>query len=118
MKKLLALLLLIPFVGNGQIYQMETDTIPVGSMDTVKVRLLILDTCYQDNNKFMATPFVVNAYRVSIRQKYIDEPGSFCTNCTNYWVFVMFLDNKKRPLSKCIEIWKYNQYSHGVINFY
>lgn len=81
------------------------DTIPIGKLDTVAIKMLVSDNRVGEGT---VPAFVIRGYEVNIRQPYINEPGTFCWNCPNYWQHVMYLDYKRRPLGKHIEVWQVN----------
>jgi len=95
-------ILFLPVVSFSQFPYYQYDTIPVGKVDTFRTRAMIVDTCFKGN----VTPVIKILHDVRIRKQYQNEPGSYCVNCPNYWELVMWLDEKKKPLSRCIEIWQ------------
>lgn len=102
MKKLLTLLILAPMVAGAQMYYFEVDTIPIGKIDTVAVRMMISDNRVGEG---YVPAFVVRGFEVNIRRPFINEPGTSCWNCPNYWEHVIYLDYQKKPLGKHIEVW-------------
>lgn len=80
------------------------DTIPVGKLDTLRVLMLITSHCREDG----IGPNPAHAkvgYKVMVRRKFVNEPGTHCINCSNYWEFVMWLDGNKNKLKDCYSVW-------------
>jgi hypothetical protein len=121
MKKIKILILLtLPLFGSGQILNgvlksgdeftrqeldallsYKHDTIPVGSLDTVKCEMLVYDNNFNNNS----IAYVIKGYSVNKRIEFRNSPGSFCFNCENYWQRIMYLDEKKKPLAANISVW-------------
>ena len=87
------------------LYKHKLDTIPIGKIDTIQVRLLLSDICDTSSVFRVDYAFVINGYEVRVRKKYTNEPGTFCYNCPNYWQHLVYLDEKKKVLKDCIEVW-------------
>lgn len=102
MKYVLVLFMLFSVKANSQNIN---DAIPVGKIDTVRVRLLLSDTCELSSVFRVDYAFVITGYKVRIRAKYNDEPGTFCYECPNYWQHLVYLDERKRVIKDCIEVW-------------
>lgn len=93
-------MILAPMFAGAQIYKI--DTIPLGTIDTVAVKMIASDNRVGEG----AVPaYVIRGYEVNIRKPFVNEPGSFCPTCPNYWEHVMYLDWGKKPLGKHIEVW-------------
>jgi len=102
MKKLLFFITILPTFCFGQVFwEKAADTIPVGNLDTVKCELL----SYDSNIPGGSIVFILNGYTVNVRKKYTNEPGLLCMNCENYWQFVCYLDENKKPLATNIKVW-------------
>lgn len=124
MKRLLTIMILAPMFAGAQVNSdslfliMESestghwlpiydDTIPIGKMDTVAVRMLVsgIQIRVDETHNRIEAAYVIRGYEVNIRKPFVNEPGSFCPTCPNYWEHVMYLDWGKKPLGKHIEVW-------------